>query len=396
MAMQRRVHLRREGWYYLLVLLFVMSGAILRQVNLLQLLAGLMVGPLLLNWRVATVSIRRLRFRRTLPRRARAGDSVRVNLNVANERRTMAGWAIVLEDPIQRVGSHDSIDRSLGAVMVPRVNPGDQANASYRCELPRRGKYQFGPLHASTRFPLGLVEAIVRSSSVDELLVAPRLGLLSPQWRRLANDDQAGSQRTQNRQGVAEGELYGLREWRRGDSRRWIHWRTSAKLNELIVRQFEQQRNLDLAIVLDLWLPADPSAEQEDHLERVISFAATVVAERCRQGGGSFTVAIAGQQTQTFSAAASPMFRQDLFDRLAVVHGGSDELLPQALDSVFETASRGARLIVLSPREVDTEQLAQHALWDNDAHKLHAFGRTIWIDVSSPQSKAYFRFDEET
>jgi len=387
--------LRREGWYYLLVLSFVVCGAVLRQVNLLLLLAGLMVAPLLLNWRLAAVTIRRMGFKRKLPLRGRAGEPMHVDLTASNTRRSLASWAIVVEDKIRRVGASSAINRTKALVMFPQVGPGDTVMSGYRCELPRRGKYEFGPFRVSTSFPLGLVETSIRANEVAEVLVAPRLGNLTPEWRKLAEDDRVGSQRTHNRQGLAEGELYGLREWRRGDSRRWIHWRTSAKVNEIIVRQFEQQRNLDLALILDLWLPPNATEEQEAYMERVISFAATAIAERCRQGGGSLTVSIAGAKTQRYGAAASPMFRQDMLDRLAVVQGGDGEHLAAALEGAYEIASPGARLVALTSREIDQSRLVQDPRWSRASRSHHHLERTHWIDVTTPASRSLFYFDGE-
>ena len=68
----------REGWYFIVVLAFIAAGAILREVNLLFVLAGLMMGPLLVNWRMAVVTLRDLRWSRKLPESIAAGDTLRV------------------------------------------------------------------------------------------------------------------------------------------------------------------------------------------------------------------------------------------------------------------------------------------------------------------------------
>ena len=47
-----------EGWYYLFVVLFIIGGAVLGQVNLLVVLAGLTIGPLLFNWRLVQLMMR--------------------------------------------------------------------------------------------------------------------------------------------------------------------------------------------------------------------------------------------------------------------------------------------------------------------------------------------------
>ena len=67
MVVRRRAWLTREGWYYLAVLTFIIGGAVLRSVNLLVILAGAMIGPLLFNWRLVIASLTGLVVRRKLP-----------------------------------------------------------------------------------------------------------------------------------------------------------------------------------------------------------------------------------------------------------------------------------------------------------------------------------------
>jgi len=277
--------------------------------------------------------------------------------------------------------------------MFPQIEPGHSRHAGYHCDLKRRGRYEFGPWKASTRFPLGLVEAMVSSELTETLLVGPRIGELTPSWRRLMDDDRQGSHRTHNRQGAAEGEFYGLREWRRGDSRRWIHWRTSARTNELTVRQFEQQRNLDLALVIDLALPNEPSKARVASFERMLSFAATVIADRCRQGGGQVTVTLAGTETKEYASNASPIFLQDMMDALALIEGDHEVALVPALDRAYEIAPRGARVVVFSSRQLEPETMSPELFWNHDPRKLHAFRNTLWIDIHSEEAKQWFQLE---
>ena len=118
----------------------------------------------------------------------------------------------------------------------------------------------------------------------ETLIVLPRLGRLTEGWAGRRLEAFAGVDRRSLRPGM-EGDFYGVREWRSGDSRRLIHWRRSARLGKLVVRQFAQPRSRDVAVVLDVWQPERPTAEQLDNVELAVSFAATVLADVCRKGG---------------------------------------------------------------------------------------------------------------
>jgi uncharacterized protein (DUF58 family) len=81
----------------------------------------------------------------------------------------------------------------------------------------------------------------------------------------------------------SEADLHGLRPFRTGDSPRWIHWRTSARKNELMVREFEDSSPPNLMLVVEPWLSPAPANHEKQQLEWAISLAATICKEWCRE-----------------------------------------------------------------------------------------------------------------
>src|SRR5688572_21259593 len=277
MPLRRRAWLTREGWYYLAVLAFIIGGAVLRSVNLLVILAGTMLAPLLFNWRLVMASLMGLSIRRQLPAQVSAGEGLTVEIYVGNTRRWMSSWLVVVEDWIERSSKRKTGNREPGQwaltgsrgmfrpdavhaqALITHAPAGGQGVGTYRLTLHRRGRYRFGPLRVSTRFPLGLVRGQMTLPAKDELIVSPRLGRLLPAWTNLLQAEQVGDERRHPQRGMSEGDYYGLRPWQSGDSLRWVHWRTTAKLGRPIVKQFERRRSRDVALVLDPWVPARPS-----------------------------------------------------------------------------------------------------------------------------------------
>ena len=260
-------------------------------------LAGMMIGPLLFNWRFVAQSLRQLTISRRLPEQIFAGRPFRVEICGQNHRRRLGSWMIVVDDCVHAdVSDRESRKREPkpnASVVLPHVAAGGSGAAAYQVTLPQRGRYLFGPLRVSTRFPMGLVRATTKLKQFDRVVVWPRLGRLTPYWLGLLDSRRLGRQTTHCKQGPIDGDYYGLREWRSGDSKRWIHWRTTAKLGKLAVRQFEQQQNQDLALVLDLWQPDLPRDEDRGRVEVAVSFAATLVDELARRGGSRVTIALA-------------------------------------------------------------------------------------------------------
>lgn len=381
MPIRRRAWLTREGWYYLALLAFVLGGAVIRSGNLLLILAGMMIAPLIFNWRLVIAGLTGLVIKRHLPEQILAGEPLTVELRVENTRWWLSAWLLRIEDRLQRLDRSGKPAReapTLASALLPHVPAGGTGLGTYRLTVFRRGRYRFDQLRCGTRFPLGLVRGQISLPVQSEMVVAPRLGHLLPAWSHLIEADQLGDERRNPQRGLSEGDYYGLRPWQSGDSLRWIHWRTTAKLARPIVRQYERRKSRDLALVLDPWLPTHATEADEALAELAISFAATALYDISLRGHSRLTLAIAGKAPECLTGPASPPFCQELFGQLALVQLGHHTSLAETLHRAIEAAPRGARLTVVSPRSASDPSFATSATEiDIDPDDL------AWIDVSS-------------
>jgi uncharacterized protein (DUF58 family) len=112
---------------------------------------------------------------------------------------------------------------------------------------------------------------------VNRLLVYPRLGLLNrrfvdPLLAKVEYSELAAHEFERGHE-----EFAGLREFRDGDSPRRIHWKMSARVpGRLLVREHEDPRVRDVAILLETFVPKPGDARRRGRLERAIAFAATL------------------------------------------------------------------------------------------------------------------------
>jgi len=409
MPLRRRAWLTREGWYYLAVLAFIIGGSVLRSVNLLVVLAGMMIAPLLFNWRLVMASLMGLVVHRRLPPQMLAGEPLTVEIAAENTRSWMSSWLLTAEDWIERqeaeVGSRGSgvgsrlarwlsprrllhLDAVHAAAAIPQVPARGKALGTYRVTLHRRGRYRFGPLRVSTRFPLGLVRGQITLPEYDELIVSPRLGRLLPQWLSLLEAEMAGDQRRNPQRGMSEGDYYGLRPWQTGDSLRWIHWRTTARLARPIVRQYERRKSREVALVVDPWLLPRHDEHAAETVELAISVAATAVTDITSRGHARLTVAVGGRPAECYSGSGSPILCQEILAALADVQPSDDYVLADAIQQAVEQAPRGARIIVLSSRAANDPSL------DNVSTELPIEpDDLLWIDVGSAELATLFTLE---
>jgi uncharacterized protein (DUF58 family) len=387
MANHRTTAICRETWYYAAVLAIVLGGAMLREVNLLFVLAGMMAGPLLLSWRWVGTSLGDLSVRRRLPQGVCAGDLLVVNVDLANTRRRVGSWAIVVEEQIQ----HSGQSPIRPSVYFPYTPPGQSREAAYGGRLTRRGRYVVGPFRVSTRFPFGLFRRTITLGEAESLVVFPRLGRLAQGWLARHHEAFEGSHRQRRRYSHVEGEFYGVRDWRSGDNRRSIHWWSSARRGGLVVRQFDQPHNRDAAVLVDLWQPARPEPEDLDHVELAISLAATLISDLCRKGGANLMLGTTATPAEYTSGPASMPLVQDAMERLALAEADSEERLPELLAGALGRIEPGTDVILVTTRPIDLVEAERFGpLWQ-DPVRAAILRRIRVVRTSSREFLQYFQ-----
>lgn len=385
-----RTEFTREGGYYVLVLAFVLTGAMLRDINLMMLIAGMMAGLWLYNWRKAATTLRRLAIRRSCPETICAGDALTVEIEAANLARRGGKRGVVVTDTVTRLVGDKPAETTTGQVVFDRIAAGQRRTHSYQGRLWTRGEYEVGPLEVSCGFPLGLMRRRGRIDQRHRLTVYPRVGRLTPAWSRLHDDALLGAQRIRRQQTRTQGDFYGLRDWREGDSHRWIHWRTSARRGKLVVRQYERQRRQDMVLLLDLWQPARPTDRERDAVELAISFAATVVVDLCRRGGSQVHLVMGGRSVTTIAGIASQGLLGEMMSALALAQADASDRLSEMASQGLQTVPRNSQLLLFSTRRVDLPSLAAlPELPDHVAHRL-AEMRSLRFDCTSREIDEYF------
>ena len=316
----------REGLYYLALMAALLVGSFLGGENLLMLVVALMIGAWLLNANASGLLLWKTDVRRVAPGRVMVGEVVSVELVVSNRKRFLPALLLLGSDQIEN-------DEELleARALFSRVPPGEDRSGYYRLRPGRRGRYQLGPVELSTRFPLGLIEQGVVLHCPGEIRVYPRLGRVVPGWYCTHLEAASVTSQTRRRRGVADVEFQRLREFRDGDRPGAVHWRTSARRGELMVREFDEQQQQDLDIVLDLWQPPSPTADDRDRVELAISVAATLCVETLQESAGSVVLAVAGRTVSRLGPLIGARSLDVVLDLLATVQPGIGELPDEIL-----------------------------------------------------------------
>lgn len=343
---RHRVMLPAEGLVYLLIMAALFVGSLLGRNNMLMLVFSLMAGPFVLNGWITFSMLKRLGVSRQVPKRAMAGTPISVGIALTNRKR-LSSWLMALTDRI--ANAREILD---ARVLFPRVPPRDQRSTHYQLRLMQRGIYEFGPIHLTTRFPLGLVERGVVFEMPDEIIVHPRIGRLTSKWQREQLTAAELVRWQEPRRGAFDDEFHRIREFRPGDNPRAIHWRTTARRNELMVREFHQSRDQNLTVLLDLWLPRRPVDDDFERVELAVSFAATVCVDFMKVGRDSdLRLLTCGRELTRWQGSAGPPGIEPILDILAVVQPDASPDVEQLFDSWLAERSPNTRTLLITTRK---------------------------------------------
>jgi uncharacterized protein (DUF58 family) len=384
-----RFRLTREGVHYVGVLLFIFIGAILRDINLLILLAGAMIGLLLLQWRFNTRTLLRLTADRQLARTTTVGRANEISLRLTNPKSWLGCWLVLVEDPVHKLLPDPQKLAEKGIGILDEVRPQGISETRYSLTFHQRGRFRIGPSTISTRFPLGLGRGSRTLDNAGELTVFPALGKLSPRIKVLFQQEMHGSAKSSPKVGLHEAEFYGLRPWATGDSRRWIHWRTTARLGELSVRQFERQQRRQICVLLDLYGNRNRrKGEVDEPCETAISFLATLATETAMHGGDRLAVAVAASESFALPSVQSAVLVENLLERLSVVMSSSSPQLDLAIHSISIPLLNNPHLLVVSTRDDQTPALLKD--FSGAGRRLASRLQVTWLNVARGDLEPYF------
>lgn len=274
----RRLKFTREGRYFVAISVGIGMAAINTGNNLLYLLLGWLLSVIIASGVLSEQVLRGLRIQRRPPGRIFAGQAFLMEISVENTKRSLASYSIEVEDRI----AGGVLDKKCYFLKVPA---GRTQRTSYRHTFPRRGLYRFTGFRVGTKFPFGLFRKSRDLEVGKDLIVYPHIHPITvpPPRAHYAGNDTA-------RQLGRRGEFFGLREYRDGDDRRDIHWRSTARTGRPLVREYEDESQKRAVIVLDNALPA-PAQASDGATESSENTRATAAMERAISAAASMTTA---------------------------------------------------------------------------------------------------------
>jgi uncharacterized protein (DUF58 family) len=255
--------------------------------------------------------------------------------------------SVTLSEQVGRLGEQRHVLRRNGRRLRVR----------YVLEEVPRGHYAFEDVHAELADPFALELAIVQLPAPGALLVYPRLVRLGPLFTESGTRSHDGQRLLLRRHSGFE--LHSVREYEQGESLRRVHWPSTARRGQLMVKELEDSPRDEIAVLLD----ADGKAVVGESFDVQVRAAGSILDAYVRRGRrGVLVINSERREVQHVHSPAADWRRA--LELLAAVEATGDTSVARLLAEEDGPAARALELVVVTARlePALVDRLIQRAL----------------------------------
>jgi uncharacterized protein (DUF58 family) len=299
---------------------------------------------------------------------AAVGDALTLTYSIRNRSRLPKPWL--------EVHSPSTLPLPIPGRVVA-IAPMTARSWVARVALTERGQFRIDPMVVRTGDPIGLFESAASVGSGSSLLVFPRVQPL-PGWRLPPSPLEGSTSRAQ-RGPHATPLVTGVRPYTPGDAFNRIHWRSSARHQDLQVKEFDIEQTADVRIICDLERSRHVGSGTTATIETVVSAAAAIAAHALDEDR-NVSLELVGFRRVVVPADRGDRQRQKILALLAVSQADGGVGLAELLVEAGSHVRPGTVVVIITPSlERDWVPLAGH---------LRSRGTTVVACVVDPSAHA--------
>ena len=158
-----------------------------------------------------------------------------------------------------------------------------------------------------------------------------------------------------------------------------------------MVKEFEQDKDQFLALLLDPWLPTKPTAQQNLAVEEILQFAATVCVETCRQPGRRMLLAWTGATPSVRQGPASQRMMHELLSNLSVLQGSSQGNIASLLEVIPPGIIRDSTVVIVTTRTIRLSDEVKQATKQAEAKIRGLSSKALVLNVTEGELSPFFQ-----
>jgi uncharacterized protein (DUF58 family) len=328
----------------------------------------LLIAALIFSTIWQAMAIRGMTFNRSaLGGRAQVGERIEERLALENHSLFPKLW-VQVHDGSTLPGHHAGYVTSIG----PRQRIAWRARTLCRA----RGRYTIGPVTATTGDPLGLYRREVTLAPENELIVLPpvlpltRFELYPGSMPGRGRGSQRSLQTTTN--------VVTVRNYVAGDPLTRIHWPSTARLGQFMVKEFDLDPTIDVVVLLDLDRDAQAGAGDSSTEEYGVTIGASVAGYLLRQQELAVGLAVSGSSDVSLPLDRGERQLDRILEMLAVSHATRSAPLVEALANEETRLQRNTVLVIITPSTALD--------WPQGVHHLQRRGVRPFVILLDPHT----------
>jgi uncharacterized protein (DUF58 family) len=325
-------------WQVILLIIVLAFFAVSSGWRVLYLLTYVLLTLFILSWFWTRYSLRKMVFRRT----ASVG---RVQVGETFDERLMLDNISVLPKLWVQIADSSTLPGHRAGYVA---SMGGRKRATWRARTVcrQRGRFQLGPVTATSGDPFGLFHRRIVLTQARDLLVLPRVLPISNFV--LFTGGLPGRGRSSRRALHPTTNVTTIRDYTVGDALNRIHWRSTAHYNKLMVKEFDLDPAMDGWIFLDLNESVQAGEGEDSTVEYGVTIAATIATYLLRQDL-SLGMIVNGSHREFLSLDRGERQIERVLEMLAIVESGSGSDLKEALSLDAFHFGRNTVAIVITP-----------------------------------------------
>lgn len=261
----------RRGAFFILIILIVALSTFNTGNNLLILILSFLLASVVVSGLVSSVVLQGLKISLNVPDSIHASQKAVFFLTLHNLKKFFPSFALRLRGKKGDEAELGQTDFFVKEKNFPYVRAGERLRLRLHCEFARRGTYSVDGFEVTTTFPFGFFARGRKLEAQGNIVVYPALCDLASLF--LDNPHLQGSLE-QNRRGLGSN-LFKIRDYESGDSARFVHWKSTAKMSRLMIKDFAWEEENPMRVVFSTYLP-ERSTWALQQFEKAVSSIASL------------------------------------------------------------------------------------------------------------------------